>query len=255
MSEPSRILIVQPSWVGDAVMATPTLRAVREMYPAAHISYLLRRYVKPLYIGMPWVDRLITYRAGKTRTSSHRGLLDIAGRLRSGRFDLAILLTNSFKTALMCALGNIPRRVGYRRDGRGLLLTDRLEPLKRDGKFVPTPIIQTYLDLARHLGSTPANLKTELFVTDRERQQAEAVFARCGLPIDLYRPAMAGGPPVILLNPGANYGAAKCWRADYFAALADRLIETQGATLLIQRRPKGTAHRAGHPGGHEAVRH
>src|ERR1700722_528951 len=68
MSSPEKILVVQPSWVGDAVMATPALRAVREHYPTSHISYLLRRYVKPLYSGMPWANQLITYRTGKTRT-------------------------------------------------------------------------------------------------------------------------------------------------------------------------------------------
>ena len=62
MSEPAKILVVQPSWVGDAVMATPTLRALRELYPRAEISYLLRRYVKPIYSGMPWWDRLIRRR-------------------------------------------------------------------------------------------------------------------------------------------------------------------------------------------------
>src|SRR5881296_3267111 len=96
---PQRILIVQPSWVGDAVMATPTLRAIRSLYPGAHISYLLRRYVKPIYAGMPWADKLITYRTGKTRAKAGKGTFDLAARLRSGKFDLAILLPNSFKTA------------------------------------------------------------------------------------------------------------------------------------------------------------
>ncbi len=75
MTDPGKILVVQPSWVGDAVMATPALRAVRELYPQAEISYLLRRYVKPIYSGMPWWDRLITYRTGKTRAKAGKGIL------------------------------------------------------------------------------------------------------------------------------------------------------------------------------------
>src|SRR5438445_587252 len=97
-AQPRRILIVQPSWVGDAVMATPTLRALRELYPAVHISYLLRRYVKPIYAGMPWMDQLITYRTGRTKAKAGKGFFDLAARLRRGKFDLAILLPNSFKT-------------------------------------------------------------------------------------------------------------------------------------------------------------
>src|SRR5688500_14665017 len=74
MSLPARILVVQPNGVGDAVMATPALRALRELYPQAHISYLLRRYVKPIYAGMPWADRLITYRTGKSKAKRGRGI-------------------------------------------------------------------------------------------------------------------------------------------------------------------------------------
>ncbi|HWE01154.1 MAG TPA: lipopolysaccharide heptosyltransferase II [Tepidisphaeraceae bacterium] len=238
MSSPEKILVVQPSWVGDAVMATPALRAVREHYPSAHISYLLRRYVKPLYSGMPWADQLITYRTGKTKTRTGKGLFDVAARLRAGRFDLAILLTNSFKTALMCKMGNIPRVVGYDRDGRGFLLTDKLISTKDNGRFVPTPIIKSYLGLARYLGSEHRDLGMQLFVTPAERREAEEVLARCGMNGAIHRPASLGKPPLILLNPGANYGAAKCWRAEYFAQLADRLIEQLHATVVISAAPK-----------------
>src|SRR5438876_4055288 len=153
MSEPSRILVVQPSWVGDAIMATPTLRALRELYPGAHISYLLRRYVKPIYAGMPWADQLITYRTGKTKAKAGKGFFDLATRLRRGRFDTAILLPNSFKSALICKMARIPRIIGYERDGRGFLLDDKLLPVKERGKFVPTPILRYYLGLAHYLGS------------------------------------------------------------------------------------------------------
>src|SRR3984957_2269931 len=102
MSEPNKILVVQPSWVGDAVMATPTLRAIRELYPEAHIAYLMKRYVKPVYTGIPWADQLITYRTGKTKKKAGKGLFELASRLRTGKFDLAILLPNSFQTALVC---------------------------------------------------------------------------------------------------------------------------------------------------------
>src|SRR5215204_3268424 len=109
---PQRILVVQPSWVGDAVMATPTLRAIRELYPQAEISYLLRRYVKPIYAGMPWADRLITYRTGKAKGKAGRNLFDLAARLRSAHFELAILLPNSFKSALICKAAKIPQIAG-----------------------------------------------------------------------------------------------------------------------------------------------
>ncbi len=238
MNAPAKILVVQPSWVGDAVMATPTLRALRELFPQSHISYLMRRYVKPVYSGMPWADQLITYRTGKTRAKAGKGMFDLGARLRSGKFDLAILLPNSFKSALICRLANIPRICGYDRDGRGFLLTDKLLPVKDKGKFVPSPIIHSYLAMAKYLGSTTQDLRMQLFVTDSERREADGVFDRAGLDAGVDRPAAKGQAPRIVLNPGAQYGAAKLWKAEYFAELADRFISDLGATVLLSSAPR-----------------
>jgi heptosyltransferase-2 len=239
MSDPARILVVQPSWVGDAVMATPTLRALRQRFPAAEISYLMKRYVKPLYAGMPWADRLITYRTGKTKAKAGKGdFFELAARLRAAKFDAAVLLPNSFKAALICRMAKIKQVVGYDRDGRGFLLSDRLLAPKENGKFVPSPIIRYYLGLANYMGAGARDLTMELFVTPAERRDAEAVLVRGGLAADLDRPASQGKPPLVLLNPGANYGAAKLWKAEYFAELADRLMGELGATVLISAAPK-----------------
>ena len=239
MSDPARILVVQPSWVGDAVMATPTLRALRLRYPNAHISYLMKRYVKPLYVGMPWADRLLTYRTGKTRAKAGKGkFFDLAARLRAAKFDLAVLLPNSFKAALICRMAGINRIVGYDRDGRSFLLSDRLLAPKENGKFVPSPIIRYYMGLASYLGAGSRDLKMELFVSPSELRDAEAVLERGGLERDLHRPAQAGRPPLIVLNPGANYGAAKLWKAEYFAAVADRFMDELNATVLLSAAPK-----------------
>src|SRR5205085_2644956 len=82
---------------------------------------------KPLYTGMAWADQLITYRTGKTQAKAGKGqFFDLAARLRSANFDLAVLLPNSFKSALVCKMAGIRRVVGYERDGRSFLLTDKL---------------------------------------------------------------------------------------------------------------------------------
>ncbi|MGB7159187.1 MAG: lipopolysaccharide heptosyltransferase II [Tepidisphaeraceae bacterium] len=242
MDSPCKILVVQPGWVGDAVMATPTLRALRELYPQAHISYLMRRYVKPVYTGMPWADQLITYRTGKTRAKAGKGeFFDLAARLRPARFDLAVLLSNSFKSALVAKMAKIPRIVGYERDGRGFLLDDKLLPVKDRGKFVPSPIVKYYMGIAHYLGSAHRDLKLQLFVTTSEQREAQEVFTRAGLAANLHRPALGGKPPLIVLNPGAQYGAAKCWPAEYFSKLADRFVAELGATVLISAAPKERA--------------
>jgi heptosyltransferase-2 len=238
MADASKILVVQPSWVGDAVMATPTLRAIRELYPDAHIAYLMRRYVKPLYAGMPWVDQIVTYRTGKTQSKTGKSLFDLSARLRTAKFDLGILLPNSFKAALVCKMANIPRVVGYERDGRGILMTDKLLHVKDKGKFIPVPIIKTYMGIAHYLGSPARDLRMQLFVTESEARTGREVLTRCGLNSDIHRPGAAGEAPLIMLNPGAQYGAAKCWRPEYFAEVADRFIDDLNATVLLNGLPK-----------------
>ena len=230
MADPQRILVVQPSWVGDAAMATPALRALRERFPAARISYLIKRYVKPMYTGMPWADRLITYRTGKTTKKAGRTqFLGLAAKLRRRRFDMAILLPGSFKAALVCKIARIPRIVGYDRDGRGFLLTDKLLPTKENGKYVPSPIIKYYLGLASYLGAPGRDLTMSLFVTDAERRDADDVLARAGAP---------ERRPWILLNPGAQFGASKLWLPEYFAEVANTLAKRHDATILISSAPK-----------------
>lgn len=240
MSDPRRILVVQPNWIGDAVMATPTLRAIRELYPNAQISYLLRRYVKPMYTGMPWADKLITYRTGRTRAKAGKGqFFDLAARLRARKFDLAVLLPNSFKSALICKMAGIDRVVGYDRDKRGFLLTDKLLPVKEKGKFLPTPIVKYYLGVAQYLGWRERNLELELFITPSEKREADHILERAGVENGHSRDAAGkSAGPVIVLNPGAQYGAAKCWLPESFAQLADRLIDDLGATILISSAPK-----------------
>src|SRR5690606_20915861 len=107
-----------------------------------------------LYTGMPWTDQLITYRTGKTKARTGKGIFDLAARLRAGKFDLAVLLPNSFRSALVCKMAGIDRIVGYERDGRGFLLSDKLLPIKERGKFVPTPIVKTYMGIGAYLGCT-----------------------------------------------------------------------------------------------------
>src|SRR5213079_747416 len=130
-----------------------------------------------------------TYRTGKTRAKAGKGPFDLAARLRAGKFDLAILLPNSFKTALVCKMAGIDRIIGYERDGRGFLLSDKLLPVKDKGKFIPTPIVKYYLGIAHYLGSQHRDLKLELFVTDADRREAQELLSRCGLASDIDRPA------------------------------------------------------------------
>jgi len=118
-----RIVVVMPNWLGDGVMATPLLRALRRLYPAAHIVALHKPLLATVLAGLPFVDRAVEYPchgAGGTRKIDGPATVRW---LRVEKFDLAILLPNSFRSAWLAWRAGIPRRVGYARENRGWMLT------------------------------------------------------------------------------------------------------------------------------------
>jgi len=227
-SLPSRILVVLPNWVGDVVLSTPALRALRSGFAGAHIAFLVKPALAEVLNGGNWMDELIYWPTGKSRPKRRQGFLGLAAALRERRFDCAVLLTNSFRSALLARLAGIRRRIGYDRDGRGLLLTDRLLPERYDGKYVPVPMIRYYNSIARYLGCGEFPGLPELFTTSEEEQEAARAVAGRFEP----------GQPIIVVNSGASFGPAKCWPVERFAEVADRLVEEVNAAVFIACGPK-----------------
>lgn len=214
------VLVVPPNWVGDVVLATPALAAIRARFAAARVTFLMRAPLAEVVAGGGWNDDAVFW-PGSGRLGSTIGL----GRdLGARRFDLAVLMPNSFRAALVCRLAGIPRRVGYARDGRGWLLTDRLHAPKRDGVFTPTPMTPYYAELSRHVGAPVVDQRPRLGVTPEQEQAGRALLVHYGLD---------GGRPYAVLNPGAAFGASKCWLPARFAELADRLHAELGLPSVI----------------------
>jgi heptosyltransferase-2 len=217
-----KIAVFLPNWVGDAVMATPALRALRQHFAGAHLLGILKPYVAGVLEGSPWLDTLLL--ADPHGPWSQRWPA-VAWQLRRQRVDLAILLANSFRSALMAWLGGCRRRVGFRRHGRGWLLTDRLEACRDDrGRPRPSPVIDDYNHLVQWVGCPPPGHNMQLFTTTRDEDAAQEVWRRGGL---------TAYPEVICLNPGAAFGAAKFWDLRYFAQLARRLVEQRACGILV----------------------
>jgi heptosyltransferase-2 len=229
-------LIVMPSWLGDAVMATPALRLVRQSVPNATITALLRPGLDQLMAGTTLFDRVHVARA-----TGPLGPARVASLLRKNRHDAALLLPNSFATALTVWLARIPRRVGYARDGRGPLLTRKLHAPKRpDGSWAPIPAVDYYLDAAHAFLETASitppqdsRLKTqdspllELATTGEQERAAGEL---------LHHGGVEPGTPMAILNPGGN-NPAKRWPPDRFARLANHLASEHGLTVLINGSP------------------
>lgn len=218
-----RIAVFAPNLIGDTVMATPTLRALRAGYPGAEIAVVIKPQVASTLDAAPWIDRVIPFHP-KSGSRAQRSL-SLIRTLRADRFDLAVLMPNSFRSALLAYLGGIRRRVGYARGGRGLLLTDRLAPHKdARGRFVPTPIVEYYLAMARHLGCPVDSVRLELFTTETDERAADDAWDRLGLPPQ---------GRVVCLNTGGAFGPAKSWPTAHFATLARRLTEQLGTSVLV----------------------
>src|SRR5262245_43058332 len=154
------ILIICPNWVGDAVMATPTFRALRRGFSKARIVGLLRPLITELLQDLQYFDEVVRWRP-RSEESARRAWPGISPRRRQ-RFDLAVLLTNSCHSAVVAWLAGARRRVGYARDGRSWLLTDRLKPLRAGRHYLPSPMIDYYLSLAEHLGCPRQTTRMEL---------------------------------------------------------------------------------------------
>ncbi len=230
--DPRRLLVVMPTWLGDCVMAMPTLRALRERFPDAHITALVGANVKPIVEPNPWTNRTLTARV-RQRSSAKRSssALALANRLKAGKFDTAVLLPNSFRTALVVAMAKVPKRVGYDRDGRGFLLTDRLIPRRTLDGYVPVSTRDYYLGLAQYLGSTDPDPTMSLFTKQADDDKTLDLLSSAG-----YEPG--SDRPFVLLNPGANYGDAKMWFPDRYAQVADILADKLGAFVAVSGAPK-----------------
>jgi heptosyltransferase-2 len=204
----SKVLVRATNWLGDAVMSLPAIRAIRQILAHAQIAVVARPRVADLYARETCIDRVIPY----TAQTGLRAKLEFAASLREAGFDGAILLQNAFDAALIAWLAGIPERIGYNRDGRGLLLTRAIrvpEPgdIPRHQRFY-------YLELLRRAGMIerfPVSDEIRLDGIDLARERGAAHLAALQIP-----------GPVIGISPGAAYGNAKRWLPERFAGTAAR---------------------------------
>ncbi len=217
------ILVFCPNLVGDTVMATPAIRSLRAGFPDARIVAVIKPKIAATLDGSPWFDARIGFDP-RSKLADER-FARVLPRLRSERADLAVLFPNSFRSAFAAWLSGAKRRIGYSRGGRGLLLTDRLEPKRDDrGRFVPSPIVDSYRAIVSKLGCPDDGPQLELFTTTEDEAGADRAWTRLGL-----RPSR----PVVCLNTGGAFGPAKSWPEEHFARLAVGLVERGHVSVLV----------------------
>jgi heptosyltransferase-2 len=208
-----RTLIISPNWIGDAVMAQPLLRSLKEAHPERAIDVLAPPFLAAVWRAMPQVDTVI-------EASFQRGALQLKARwlmarqLRQRGYDAAYVLPNTVKFALIPWLAGIRKRVGYLGEQR----YGMLNVIHYDDKQKPRGMVAFYAALAEPPSRiAPVDvLRPELRVTATESEQ---VMQELGL---------SPQRRLVVFAPGAEFGSAKRWPAAYFGSLAQRVRAAAG---------------------------
>ncbi len=219
-----KIMIRATNWVGDAIMALPALRVIRQRHADAQISIVARPYVADIYRDQQVCDELIPY----DPKGDHRGWSGrekLVAELRTRRFDVALLFQNAFDAAWLAWRSHIPQRIGYARDARSLLLTKPI-PVPKPGEIPPHEKFY-YLELLRRAGwlkELPDEPHITLRVPDATRHRAAQTLLEAGARPHATR---------IAVGAGASYGSAKCWPPDRFAKSLNALLSRADADVIL----------------------
>ncbi len=221
-----KILVRGTNWIGDAVMSIPALRELRRIFPDDQITLHTRSWADGLFRDASFIDELVTYDKSKWK---FRDVIDNSEFLRDDGYDLAILLPNSFESALVSFLSRVPRRIGYNKDLRGLLLTDPVAvpewKERRHEVFYYLNLIaeveKRVLGRETVLSATP---DTSLEVADERKFEAADMLAAAGT--DPFAKTVA-------LGVGSTNSRAKRWAAERFAELADRIHSELKANVVL----------------------
>lgn len=226
---PKNIIVRMPNWIGDLVMATPVLESLRNHFKDAKITAMCQSNIASVLKNNPNIDEIYSF--NKPNGWIHKNApLDIVNQLRRGKYDLGILLTNSFSSAWWFFLGRVENRIGYQGNLKDLLLN----------YAVPTPknierqhLVTTYKMLLEPLGIPVSPNLPELYVDAEESMAANNLLVQLG--IDPKKNTIIG------INPGAAYGSAKCWLPERFKALNERLLQDPNVYLIYFGDPAGAS--------------
>jgi heptosyltransferase-2 len=215
-----KILINCPSWIGDAVMSLPALRSVHQNIPQAQIILLANSWIVDLYKNLSFIYDVILYNP-KGADRGIRGFTKAIKHIKQQKFDLAILLQNAFRPALLTWLSGIPHRWGYATDGRSLLLTNAIKVSSDDRQCHH---IFYYLRLLEKLGLFIEKPSINIKLTSKQKEKGKHLLLGKGYELQKI---------TVGIHPGAAYGEAKCWLPDRYAQLAERLISNDDVQVIL----------------------
>lgn len=222
-----KILIRGTNWVGDAVMSVPALKGLRRAFPDAFISLHTRSWAEGLFQDADFIDDIVTYDRHKWVI---KDVLDNSRFLRDDKYDLAVMFPNSFESALTTLLTKIPRRIGYNKDLRGLLLTDPIPvPEWKDRRHE----VYYYLHLAAEVERRVAGTRT-IGSEGEPDISIDVSYERLAKARQMLRSkGITERDKIVALGIGSQNSRAKRWPAERYAALADKLSGELSATVIL----------------------
>ena len=218
-----RILIVRTDRIGDVLLSTPVIEALRRAYPCAYIAIMVNPYAADIVEGNPYLDEVIMC----AKEAEDRGILGtfrLARRLRRKRFDVCFVLHPTVRLHLLMYLAGIPRRIGYDRKF-GFLLTDKIVHDKQAGKKHES---EYSLDVIRYLGIAATGNNPFMPIRKDSEAWAEREFKNAGIGSD---------DKVLAVHPGASC-RSKLWPEENFASVCDMLAQRVGFKVVIVAGPK-----------------
>jgi heptosyltransferase-2 len=212
-----KIVVRAPNWIGDSVLALPALNNLKKNFPDSQIWISARDWVKDLFtIGNLFEGILPLQKQG-----GMKALRESSREFKNLHFDLGILFTNSFASALLFYLARIPERWGYKKDGRGFLLTKGIPVQRKEDR---PHQVHYYLDLLYRSGLKKHSEDLEFPLDQKEKVRTGEWLKSMGIDPENM---------VIIINPGAYYGSAKRWPPGKYAELAALLQKQISAQVLI----------------------
>jgi heptosyltransferase-2 len=219
MESPHNILVRMPNWIGDLVMATPVLTDLRIAFPKASITAMCRKPICDLLKHDEAIDELFCFTKPSNDFLRRDDLRDIIAKISAGKYDLGVLLANSFSSAWWFWQGKVKRRIGYSAHLRRFLLTDPI-PYGRKHEHQ----VLSYKKILLPLGIPISKTAPRLYVAAKEVEESKEL---------LYQRGYVKGKKLIGINPGAAYGSAKCWPPERFRSLAQRILEKADAYVVF----------------------
>ncbi|MDO8525021.1 MAG: lipopolysaccharide heptosyltransferase II [Candidatus Omnitrophota bacterium] len=213
-----KILIVRLDRIGDVLLSTPVIKAVRDAFPDSRIAVMVRKYAKEIVTGNPYLDEVIVYDKDG-RDKGALGNIRFIRQLARKKFDMAFILHPTKRTHLLVSLAGIPETIGYNKKW-GILLKTKIEHTKQDGLKHEADYT---LDILRHAGLEPKDRALFMPVDSASEERIDKIFKENGI---------SKSDLCVSVHPGASC-ISKRWSAERFAGVAARLTERYKAKIVI----------------------